>query len=151
MKKCLFYGLILIIQFFVSKPFDLDNENHSDESYTNYDEKMIEEDIAQKYISEMGLDKPGRITLTQFKELLMKIFTKGEKVEAQEEMFYKELIDKISISTPEEFDSSELSKYIDQDKFITYLDDLIKSKYGENVLNDFKNTSKLNNDSKDEL
>jgi len=140
--------MVLIV---LIKPDEIDNEHKIDEKYTNDDENMVEDDIAQKFISEMGLDKPGKITKAQYKELLMKIFTKGEKIEDNEELFYKELIEKISSSTPEEFDTSELSKYIDQEKFISILDDLIKSKYGENVLNDFKNSSNLNNDDKDDL
>jgi spore coat protein CotH len=151
MKKSLLFFLIFYLLIVLIKPNEIDNEHNIDEKYTNDDENMIEEDIAQKFITEMGLDKPGKVTQAQYKDLLMKIFTKGEKVEENEGLFYKELIEKITSSSPEEFDSSELSKYIDQEKFISILDDLIKSKYGENVLNDFKNSSNLNKVNKDDL
>lgn len=111
-------------------------EQYSGEDFT------IGEDLAQKYIQEMGLDKPGTISIERYKEFLMKLFSKGEKVQKEEEQFYNELITKLSKDVPSEFDAQDLGKYVDQEKFMSTLDELIKGKYGEEVLNDFKNSTK---------
>ena len=145
MKINYIFFTILIHSVFLSEELsDLNVANETEvnpESYSS-EEVLSQEDEAEKYVKEFGFDRPGTIiTLAMYKEFLKKMFTRGEKIESADEIFFNELIEKICETVPKEFDSKDLSKYIDQEHFSKILDELVSSKYGQDILEKFKSDS----------
>ena len=107
---------------------------------TDEEDKEQFASFAKKLMEEMGVgdgSKDVLIPREKFKVFLKKLITKDEKLDASEEEFYNEMVDKIVEKVPEEINSKEINKYIDQEYLMNILNDIIKEKYGEEALNDF--------------
>ena len=96
---------------------DLKVEDHSEylknSEINSSEEKFSSSEEAEKYVKEMGLGQAGTlITLANYKEFLMKLFTKGKKVQQIDEDFFKELIEKICLDVPQKFYAKDLKKYL---------------------------------------
>jgi hypothetical protein len=125
-------------------------ENHSIHTQNMTELKKEEEAIAhmednekftEKLISEMGLNQ-GNISKDKLKNFLLRLITKDEDIDDSEKEFYGEVIERISKDIADEFDHTDLHKYIDHSNFVRAIDSVIADKYGQDVLNQLHNEAR---------
>jgi len=97
--------------------------------FDNYSKQLLEE---------MGINKEKEISRERFKHYLTRLITRDEKLENHEQELYVELIQRVVAKAPETIQVSEISKYIQQDKMVTSLNELIRERYGEEALQQFE-------------
>ena len=142
----IFYILIIII--FIDFIF-CERENKTNHT-VNISEIIKEEEVidhfandevfTQKLIADFGFNQ-GTIHRQNFKKFLFKLIVKEEKIDETEKVFYEEVVARVAKSIPEEFDHSNLNKYIDHDSIVKALDSVIADEYGEKTLREVQSVS----------
>ena len=114
---------------------DLMHNSHEND-VNDEDDKEQFELHAKKLMDEM-IGNSTQIPREKFRVFLTNLITRGEKLDANEEEFYKEMVEKIVSKVPDFLDSKEITKYIDQNYLSEILNEVIREKYGDEALQDF--------------
>ena len=93
------------------------------------------EAFTSKLLNEMGLNQ-GTISKENFKKFMYRLITKDEIIEESETEFYNEVIAKISKNITSDIELKDLHYYIEHNRFVEALDEVVAEKYGQDVLNE---------------
>lgn len=95
--------------------------------------------IMKELFGDLGLDKTDNMTREHLNIVLDKLLSKMYTTEfPQHSQFFKTIIEKYTAEVPEVFPKQDIIKYLNQEKIMSILQDVIKEQYGENYLNELK-------------
>jgi hypothetical protein len=103
------------------------------------EEDKAQDEMMVNLFHEMGLDKVEIMTRENLRTILDKLLSKMHNQDLpQHTNFYAKIIEKYTSEVPEKFTRLDIIKYLNQDRVMKILQDVVKEHYGENYAEDLK-------------
>jgi hypothetical protein len=139
------FALLIVVSFCEEKltvedsndkhiPTDESNAKDSNVSSEKNEMAIEFENYSRKLIDEMGINNQKEINREKFTLFLTRLFTRDEKLEDHELPLVDRLIKKVIEKVPELIQVNELYKYIQYDRLMIPMEEIIKEVHGEEAI-----------------
>lgn len=103
------------------------------------EDDQAQNEMMASLFQEMGLDKAEFMTRENLRTILDRLLSKMSSQDYPDHAaFFKRIIEKYTSEVPEKFPRLEIGKYLNQDRIMNILQDVVKEHYGEKYAEDLK-------------